>query len=33
MPPSQQNRPRPRNDAEDAMLLVWLLLFVLVYWL
>lgn len=27
MPPSQQNRPRPRNDAEDAMLLVWLLFF------
>ena len=27
MPSSQQNRPRPRNDAEDAMLLVWLLLF------
>ena len=27
MPPNQQNRPRPRNDAEDAMLLVWLLLF------
>ena len=27
MPSNQQNRPRPRNDAEDAMLLVWLLLF------
>lgn len=27
MPSAQQNRTRPRNDAEDAMLLLWLLLF------